>query len=474
MGDFVSKGSLGTVQEKTSDTTIVLTVTGTAQVGDLVAVLVTVDNLGTTDGETSQLSIADSAGNTWTKVREQTESSGVAADGLTAAIFVCRVTTQIDSGVDTITVTSTSAVTAKAMEAWAFSAVAGTVMVAAVSVGNAGSGQPPALSLTGLEDGQHYLNLYLLGMERESTALTLADYSQMTGVNTAGGAADTNQYVIGAYKVEEGNVESIAPATGTGAQNVSILAALYVDRRPRRRQAIGNHDGTNGPSAAAVSSLATQWPADTVTGSLVWVWVWVSHLTPREIEQWTVTDSQSNVYTLVAHENETTWNSGGATGSNMALFVCESITGGTTPTVTFTMPTTHTHIRLCMGEYANAKLPVERIRMMDVAETFHALAGQILMPSVRCQPRNLAIGCVQDIPGNGPYSAGPGWTLIADANIAGDAAAVEKVALDRTHLRPSFSESPTGASWGMSFVIASASDQHYERSDRARIRSLRR
>jgi hypothetical protein len=227
---FASVGSLGTAQEKTADTSLTLTVSATAEAGNLVAVLAGCDNEATADGETNQLSISDSAGNTWTKLREQTESSGAADDGCCAAIFVSVLTNQLASGSGTITLTSASTRTAKVMEAWEFTLDETEIALgdgSSVGVAQGGSGQPGAVSVSGMTS-RGYLLLYVLGMERESVSFTPGTgYTAMTGAETTGGAADTNQFAIGAYRIATLTSDSPDPSTGTGAQHVQILAAIY-------------------------------------------------------------------------------------------------------------------------------------------------------------------------------------------------------------------------------------------------------
>lgn len=245
---FASVGSLGTAQEKTSDTDLVLTVTATAEAGNLVAVFVAMDNLGTSDAETTQLSIADSAGNTWTKLREQTESSGVAADGLTGAIFVSVLTSQLASGAGTITVTSSASVTAKAMEAWEFTLAESSVSLGdgtSVAVQNLASGQPTAVTVSGMTS-REYLLLHLYVREATTSTFTPGtSYTSMTGIGTSGGAGDTNVSVWGAYRIATLTTDNPDATAGTGAQGLQILAAIY--------EVAGG--GGGGPTIKSLSAL---------------------------------------------------------------------------------------------------------------------------------------------------------------------------------------------------------------------------
>ena len=96
---FGHVGALGGNSSKTSSTTVVITTSAVAEVGNVIVVVTAWDNTDVSDLDSTRLSCADSAGNTYTKVRERTNSpSATAADGSTCAIFICTVTAQLASG----------------------------------------------------------------------------------------------------------------------------------------------------------------------------------------------------------------------------------------------------------------------------------------------------------------------------------------------------------------------------------------
>src|SRR5512140_966072 len=102
----------GSTSETGSDTSIVLNPSANLTVGKLVFVVAVTDNYVTSDGASAQHSLADDKGNGWRKISEYTETSGVAADGVTISIFGVRITTQILT-TDAITLTLANAVAQK-------------------------------------------------------------------------------------------------------------------------------------------------------------------------------------------------------------------------------------------------------------------------------------------------------------------------------------------------------------------------
>lgn len=229
---FAAVGSLGSTTDKTSGTaTLQLTVAATAEVGNLVAVFAAFDNEGTT-GETSQLSLASSPSNTWTKLKEYTQGASGNSDGITVAMWVSRITTQLTSGSSTITVTSTSNRTAKAMAAYEFT-VGGAVAFGGVSGtdyqvdGGASGNDPAAMSLSGLASRQ-YLLLHVNGEERGATRTADADYTEIfDAVETSGGSAASNVSLFAAYRIATLTGDTVDAASATDGEYAQIVAAIY-------------------------------------------------------------------------------------------------------------------------------------------------------------------------------------------------------------------------------------------------------
>jgi len=223
---FASVGSLGTAQEKVSDTQLALAVTANAEVGNLVAVWVAMDNAGTADADTTQLAVTDDAGNEYVLLKERTESSGAANDGVVGAIFASRIKTQLNSG-QNIYATSSSARTAKAMAAHEFTFGTTGFAIASTAVLNNTSGDPAAISLSSLTSRQYLL---LWGFFQENVVTITAhdaDYTAITGIATSGSTADTNVGVEGAFRIATLTADTVDATASAAAQHVQILAAIY-------------------------------------------------------------------------------------------------------------------------------------------------------------------------------------------------------------------------------------------------------
>lgn len=224
---FASVGTLGSiVTPKSAGTTSVITVSADANVGNLVAVGSAWDNAGTTDAETSQLSIADSAGNTWTKVAEYTRSAGAANDGVTVGLWVSVITSQLTSGAGTITVTSSSSRTAKASAAWEYSLAESSVAVEDYEVNGIDVGDPPSIALAGMAS-REYLLLHVGGEGRGSTWTADGDYTARHDVETTGGGSATNVNLFMADRIATLTGDTVDAASNTDTIIGQIIAAIY-------------------------------------------------------------------------------------------------------------------------------------------------------------------------------------------------------------------------------------------------------
>src|SRR5712691_2263300 len=86
-GAFGSVGSFCTANNNTSSQTWAFTTSAALSLNNLGVIVLATDNLATTDGNTSDhLAITDTAGNTWTKAREYTNSRAALAGGVTVSI----------------------------------------------------------------------------------------------------------------------------------------------------------------------------------------------------------------------------------------------------------------------------------------------------------------------------------------------------------------------------------------------------
>ena len=229
--DFASIGSIGSINSKASNqSTLVLTTTSTAEAGNAVVVVVAKDNTQTTNATSNQITLADSAGNTWTKLGEHTYSGGAAQDGTTVAMFISQLANQLTSG-GTITATlggTTNSNDASAMTTWEFSVAAGKVVATptATSAGFASATTNMTHTLSGLPS-KNYLWLHGVGLEWNSATAygPPTDYTEIPEAFTVGSTQATNQVAGGAFRIFTGTSQTITVPVTT-IDKAGIFAAI--------------------------------------------------------------------------------------------------------------------------------------------------------------------------------------------------------------------------------------------------------
>lgn len=206
---WASVGSLGTALEKDSGSAdIVITTGATAEAGNVVVVLVAIDNITTDAGgvsaETTDITVTDSAGNTYTRAVEFTNGNTTAGNSVAAGIFYSQLTSQLNSG-GTITVTMGANTQCKAASAWEFTKDSGTTLsvVGKVTQASDSTSDPAAYSNSGLSS-KEYLFIHVHGIEWTTASGTWAndaDYTDITGTGTSGGANTNNIRVQGGFRI---------------------------------------------------------------------------------------------------------------------------------------------------------------------------------------------------------------------------------------------------------------------------------
>jgi hypothetical protein len=218
---IASIGSIGTNGTGSSATTIVLTTSAAAEAGNLVVVIVGKNNTATSSSETNEITgLADSGSNTWSKLGEYTYSEGAAADGGTAAIFFCRLTSTINSS-GTITASFSASSGNRAIAAWEFStpntiAQFGT----AQTTGANGTTNPGSLTASGLTTSL-YLAVRVVYADASETLTVSSGYTELTGTNIGGGAA-----LRGEFKIGLATSFTSAPTLSGVADSASVLAVI--------------------------------------------------------------------------------------------------------------------------------------------------------------------------------------------------------------------------------------------------------
>lgn len=247
---FASLGSLGSANSKTAGTSVTALATAIGNVGNLAVALAAWDNTGLDVEQTNNLTFTDESGNTWTKAMELTGSAGVVEDGATAALWLSVLGTQIDVGDDLICTSDTARV-AKAISAWEFDILETAVAVQQIASG-ADSGQPAALTLSGLPS-REYLLIHVLAMERPTSVTLTQDpnFTNLTFDGTTGGASTSNMVLFGGYRIATGTTFSVDVATSIGGDHAQMLVALY--------------ETSSGDLSALVNQIAETDTANSVT-----------------------------------------------------------------------------------------------------------------------------------------------------------------------------------------------------------------
>jgi len=233
-------GSLGTANPTAAATTTVITTAATLEAGNVAIAVIALDNAcvsNDTPTQTTEVTgVADSAANTYTRLREVCVSvDGVGAgSAATLSIWVTKATAELATG-GTITFTHASQ-TARAARAREFTVAAGnSLKVAGTPIDEFLDGTDATTqTLTGLPD-KEYLFLRLIGRERaDTTAITLtANYTAWVVVCADNGGADaTSMWLAGEFRIltltgQGGDTsDPTIPAVSEGTDGINTYLAL--------------------------------------------------------------------------------------------------------------------------------------------------------------------------------------------------------------------------------------------------------
>jgi len=219
---------IASANNKTAGTTVVMTTALHAiPVGNVILVVTGWDNTDTTDINPTRLSVTDSNGNTYVRVREFVNGQGASNAGAHVGIFYAIVTTQLANG-GTITVTNNTSKTARACTAWEFTLGAGSTISAVSPVDLANDGADPgSMTISGLSSAER---LYLRGyaLEADVSGGAFSPTTNFTGLNnngTTGGGNASNMSVGAEFRINTSTGETSDP-TDQAADCASIFVAL--------------------------------------------------------------------------------------------------------------------------------------------------------------------------------------------------------------------------------------------------------
>lgn len=247
----------GTAGSTTSDTSLGVSPSANLTVGKIVFAVLAFDNIATADGaSTTNDTLTDTDGHTWTKVYERTRSDGVAADGATGSLWWTKVTTQIDTG-DTVTFDVDSAVTAKCIGLFEVTVSAGnTIQLAGSTFLEATGNNPGPLTLSGLPSKEYLL---IGAAHSEGNGITWTEDADYTNVyaaegftSAAGGVATERVRVRIGYRIATLTGDTFQP-TGLGNADHALALVAFEEVASGNTGTIGVTQA--GDTAAITGSL---------------------------------------------------------------------------------------------------------------------------------------------------------------------------------------------------------------------------
>ena len=322
----------GSNNSTTSTATLVVTLTQSVSVGDMLVVCIAADNQGSA-GAASISSVTDSKSHTYTSRASQNNDPGAANAGATVAIFVAPITTAMTTS-DTVTINFSPNTTSKAAVIWEVVAGATEFPKYLSNGGTTGSTANPSLASTSISSGDAVI--YALAAESNATLTGDSDTtngSWSTLYTTAGntGTSATSMTVGSQYKVTTG--------TGTQTWNTTLTSSdwgisyIVVDPAARiDRTATGSGTGTDSASRV-ITRLRTATGSGTGTESVTGVRVKVrtatgsgtgtSTASGEHIHARTATGSGTGSATVISliTRSRTATGSGTGTGSGDCDFI---------------------------------------------------------------------------------------------------------------------------------------------------------
>ncbi|MGH9862543.1 MAG: hypothetical protein ACRD35_03890 [Candidatus Acidiferrales bacterium] len=232
---FVS--ARGTAQEKTSDGSLSVSPLATIAAGSILIVWAATDNPtnGTSCTDGTFHSVSDSAGNTYTLLRERTQGTTAAA-GVTTSLWASKLATQLTTS-STVTVTISSNVTAKTVGLAEFTVAAGKTFSLNSSTQNCANGTDGSTTLSGLSASEH-LHFDINGAETDVNPGTESGLTGVNSISTTGGGAASNINGRSYYKISSSTSETHT-ITWASANDHSVLHVAVDESSgvsPKRRR----------------------------------------------------------------------------------------------------------------------------------------------------------------------------------------------------------------------------------------------
>jgi hypothetical protein len=234
-----------------SANTVIVAGVNPISAGDLHVVYVGVDNSTTTAGDSTEITVTDTKGNTYTRAKEQTQGGSANASS-TVGIFYSVLTTAL-TAVDTITA-SFSSRAARVIASESYTIGAGSTITVVDPIGQGGTGTPATITHSAAVSGTEYVAAVATAVESNTTTggwSTLEGSS--TGVTTlaattSGGGSAANQALRVGSAIR--TVSSTSPAwawSGTLSGDHRTVAVLFKENTVSLTKAPPPYAGTHRP-----------------------------------------------------------------------------------------------------------------------------------------------------------------------------------------------------------------------------------
>lgn len=213
-------------QNKSASSSWAPTTSGNLTSGHVGILQIAFDNLATASGETSSItSVTDAAGNTWTKAKEHTYSAGAAGDGATISLWYCKATTTLSSG-SAVTINFSGSVTAKVAHLLRFAISGGDVTVVGSATEAVAATDPGSLVVNPSSGTRQHLYYRAIALEIDGGApLPTSGFITSGDTSTSGGAADSNIYGSGEWRIQTSDTSTSNPNYGA-VDNASVFVAF--------------------------------------------------------------------------------------------------------------------------------------------------------------------------------------------------------------------------------------------------------
>lgn len=271
---WTHEGNRGTANSKTASSTFSITLNADVDAGQILLLWVVCD--GNSAGEDNSaatfdvgaFAVTDDSDNIYAQLYAAGQTN---ADGVFGALFITRVQYALSSG-DQITIRINESPVAKAASVHEFSIDRDTFARYEFYdfdiQWTAGSGDVPDI-IVSPPLNQEYLWVHLLAVEGPNTDTYTwdADYTQITGDGTTGGADDSNVHIRGGFRVFTGTSDTVSVTSNTADRDLSqaFMVLTECDFKPGGFPTCDVLDNFN---RADADPLSGQWIYSSAGGGL--------------------------------------------------------------------------------------------------------------------------------------------------------------------------------------------------------------